>query len=249
MQKNSSKKMGIWLPFTRYGQRELMLLTALMSGAAAAGYHWWPGAPVEVKFLPLALLLVIGGFFRDPPRRIRAGEGVLLAPADGKITDISEVEEPDFIGGRALRIGIFLSVFNVHLNRAPCDGRVAFIDGKPGKFINALKWQAASQENQYNRLGLECPEHPAGKVLVKQITGAIARRIVCACRMGEEVAAGQKFGMIKFGSRTELFIPADAAAAVAVRVGEKVKAGTTVLVKYGVASANRNQAELISSES
>lgn len=179
------------------------------------------------------LVLPVLVFFRDPSRRIPDEPGVLLAPADGKVTDVAEVAENDFIGGAALRIGIFLSVLDVHINRAPCAGRVGYIKARPGKFFNALRVDSASRHNESNCVGLNCTDHPAGKVMVKQITGAIARRIVCDCRIDDELSAGQRFGMIKFGSRTELFAPLDARAEVLVSTGDTVRAGTTLMVRYG----------------
>lgn len=217
---------------TRYGLPEVVyivvgaVLLAIVSGVV------WSAAGVWVPIVVLAAGLAPVAFFRDPERQVPGDKDVLLASADGRITDVTEVSEDEFIHGPAVRIGIFLSVFDVHLNRAPCAGKVAYVQEHPGKCINAMRYGKASAENRANCLGLVCDEHPAGVVMVKQITGAIARRIVCDCQPGERLEAGQRFGMIKFGSRTELFVPVDERAEVMVSVGDVVRAGSTVMVRY-----------------
>jgi phosphatidylserine decarboxylase len=177
-------------------------------------------------------------FFRDPVRKSPEEPDVLLAPADGTITDVELVGNHDFIGGPALRIGIFLSVFNVHINRAPCDVKVESITYRLGKKKNALKAES-SVVNESNDLGLLRTQSPCDRLMVRQISGAIARRIVCAAKCGEVLSGGQKFGMIKFGSRTELFLPMRDSgptdivrAKCLVKPGDKVKAGISVLVRY-----------------
>lgn len=188
----------------------------------------WVG-PVTV-----AAIVTLAGwaFFRDFDRNSPTEPNILISPADGKVTDICEIDEPDFFQGPVLRIGIFLSVFSVHVNRVPCSGKVGYIKEKPGKCLNALRSREASEQNQATCLGLDCPEHPAQKVMVKQITGAIARRIVCATKIGEKLTSGQRYGMIKFGSRTELYIPRNSTAEILVKEGDAVRAGLTRLVSY-----------------
>lgn len=220
------------IPLTRYGLRELILLPILL---AAVGVVFWDFVPAARPWIQIVLgLLLVGGmlFLRDPERSIPQEANILLAPADGKITDIIEVEEDQYIHGPTIRIGIFLSILDVHINRSPCAGRVEHIHEQAGKCINAMRYEAASEENRANNLGLFCKDHPAGKVLVKQITGAIARRIVCKCCIGNELRAGERFGMIKFGSRTELFVPQAENAQVLVNKGDTVRAGSTILVRY-----------------
>ena len=170
-------------------------------------------------------------FFRDPQRRTIQDDAMLLAPADGRIADIETVDEGDFIGGPALRIGIFLSIFNTHINRAPCDVKVEKITYRPGKYLNAMN-RLAGKVNESNNLALVRTSSPQDRLLVRQISGAIARRIVCAAREGQRLAGGERFGMIKFGSRTELYLPASEKIECMVRVGDKVKAGMTPLAKY-----------------
>ena len=220
------------IPFTRYGLRELILLPILL---AAVGVVCWDFLPAARPWIQIVLgLLLVGGmlFFRDPQRSIPAEANILLAPADGKVTDIIELEEDQFLQGPAVRIGIFLSVFDVHINRTPCAGQVEYIHEQPGKCINALRYEEASQKNRANSIGLICTEHPAEKVMIKQITGAIARRIVCACKIGDDLKAGERFGMIKFGSRTELFLPKTNDAQILAKKGDIVRAGKTILVRY-----------------
>lgn len=184
-----------------------------------------------VELVLLALLVWSLMFFRDPRREVPQDDRLLVAPADGKITDIETVNENEFIAGPVLRIGIFLSIFDVHINRAPCRATVETITYRKGKYLNALN-PLSGQQNESNTLILVRTNEPKDRLVVRQISGAIARRIVCAAREGQELAAGEKFGMIKFGSRTELYVPAEANIACLVRVGDRAKAGTTPLVRY-----------------
>ena len=165
-----------------------------------------------------------------------AEKNLLLSPADGRITDIEIVEEKDFIAGTALRIGIFLGIFNAHINRSPCNVRVEKITYKKGRYKNAMNPEAG-RVNESNDLGLIRTDSPNDRLIVRQISGAIARRIVCETRQGQELTGGEKFGMIKFGSRTELYVPAPQGPAregvkCLVKIGDKVKAGLSPVVRY-----------------
>jgi phosphatidylserine decarboxylase len=203
-----------------------------MAAAALLGPALLPRAAVATVEGVLALVLLWSlMFFRDPQRRIVADDALLLAPADGRIADVETVDETEFIGGPALRIGIFLSIFNTHINRAPCGVKVEKITYRPGKYLNAMNRQAG-QVNESNNLALVRTSCPQDRLVVRQISGAIARRIVCAAREGQELAGGERFGMIKFGSRTELYLPVSEQIECVVQVGDKVKAGLTPLVKY-----------------
>jgi phosphatidylserine decarboxylase len=144
------------------------------------------------------------------------------------VTDITTVEEPHVIGGPALRIGIFLSVFDVHVNRAPLDGRITRVRYTEGKFLDA-RHPDAGTANEANLVGFE---GPFGPFAVRQVAGFIARRIVFPLAEGATVARGQRIGMIKFGSRTELFVPASAPVQVEVAVGQRVRGGDTILLRY-----------------
>ena len=185
---------------------------------------------ISIEAVLAAVLVWALMFFRDPERRCPSDANLLLAPADGRITDIEQVRE-DFIDGPALRIGIFLSIFNVHINRAPCNAKVETITYKKGKYINAMNPQSG-RVNESNNLGLVRTDRPEDRLLVRQISGAIARRIVCAAAEGQELTGGEKFGMIKFGSRTELYLPVRENAKCLVKIGDKVRAGLTPLVEY-----------------
>jgi len=207
-----------------YGADEF-LLALLASAAAACALR-----PVNpwLALLPLLPLAVVVWFFRDPERRAPEDLALLVAPADGTVTDIEEVDEPAFIGRKALRIGIFLSPFDVHVNRAPCSGVVRYLDYRAGEFLPAYD-PAAARRNEAVCLGLDA----AGglRILVKQISGVLARRIVCRAQLGDALARGQRYGMIKFGSRTELYVPADAVAVCTVTLGSKVKGGVSACCK------------------
>lgn len=216
------------VPFAKYGYRELIIFSVLFGALAVVTgtLVWWPLAVVFA--IPLCIVV---WFFRDPHRTVPDEEGALVAPADGTITDITEVDDAEFIDGPATRVGIFLSIFSVHVNRAPCAGRVSYIKYHKGKFIAAMR-PGASSGNEANSVGMILPDHNDEKILVKQISGFIARRIVCACREGDELSRGERFGMIKFGSRTELFVPRTLGFDPAVSVGQKVKAGASIVGRF-----------------
>jgi phosphatidylserine decarboxylase len=188
-------------------------------------------AVIALEIVLAVLLIWTLSFFRDPQRSCPSDTNLLLAPADGRITDIETVEEDSFIGSPALRIGIFLSVFDAHINRAPCSVTVQAITYKPGAHRIAAS-PKSSRVNESNDLDLIRTDYPNDKLIVRQISGAVARRIVCKAATGQKIAAGENFGMIKFGSRTELYVPATQNAKCLVRIGDKVKAGLTPLVRY-----------------
>lgn len=170
-------------------------------------------------------------FFRDPHRVVSSDPAALISPADGTVTDIGEVDDPDFPGGRALRISIFLSVFNVHVNRAPRTGKVTAVRYFRGEFLDARHAECA-RRNEQLWLDLEEDGRSSRLVRVKQISGAIARRIVCRLRIGDTIQAGERFGMIKFGSRTEVLLPVDGLLEVQVKVGDQVHGGSTTLGRF-----------------
>ena len=177
------------------------------------------------------LLCLVVYFFRDPPRRVPAGQGVIVSPADGKITEIAYLDHDEFIGGPAVRISIFLSIFNVHLNRAP--GRVAGnCLALCSRRISQRHAPESAERNENTWIGLEEESPPHRRLIVRQISGAIARRIVCNLRPGEVIARGHKFGMIKFGSRTDLILPHTQDLKLEIKVGDRVKAGSTVMGKW-----------------
>jgi len=213
------------IPFARWGLAELQLMGwPLLALTVALAMRWWYLAPLSG-----ALLFLVVYFFRDPPRHGPQTPGQWIAPADGKVTDITPLDHDEFIGGPAVRIGIFLSLLNVHVNRAPWAARVVRLRYSPGKFLSALSPQCAI-ENEYMWIGLEEDAPPYRRFAMRQIAGKVARRIVCDLRPGRSVARGEKFGMIKLGSRTELFVPADSVE-VTVQVGQMLRGGVDVVAR------------------
>ena len=216
------------LRFARWGLAELQLMgwpLVALTILLACTRFWYAAI---VPGVPLCLIVY---FFRDPMRRIPAAAGLLVAPADGKVVEITRVERDEFIGGPAVRIGIFLSIFNVHLNRAPVASRVIALRYSPGAFLDARDPECAFR-NENTWIGLEEQSPPHRRMVIRQISGKIARRIVCDLRPGERLGRGQKIGMIKFGSRTELIIPAAGDLEIEVAVGQGIRAGTTVMARY-----------------
>jgi phosphatidylserine decarboxylase len=162
-------------------------------------------------------------FFRDPERKIPNGESLILSSADGRVILIKPFQNSEFMGKEGTLVSVFMSVFNVHINRVPVSGRVRYVKYNPGKFFPAFK-DKASSENEQTELGLE-NEH--GRIILKQIAGIIARRIVCKVGAGDKVQAGQRLGMIQFGSRVDLFLPEDVE--IKVKLSQKVRAGETIV--------------------
>ena len=223
------------IPLTKYGMPQVVVLPLIVVGIMVIcfflGREFLPVGAVTIIEVVLGVIFIWSlAFFRDPYRRVPDDKNLLLAPADGRVTDI-EVVENQCLGGKALRIGIFLSVFNVHINRAPCGVKVEKIIYKKGRFKDARDPQS-SRVNESNDLQMVRCDNPDEKLLVRQISGAVARRIVCGAVEGGNLAAGQKFGMLKFGSRTELCLPVSPQAQTLVKIGDKVRAGVTLLVRY-----------------
>jgi len=221
------------IPLTRYGRPQVFVFPVSIITAMVICGFLLPanGVMIAIEAVLAGLLVWVLSFFRDPQRAVPTDKNLLLAPADGTITDIETVEENDFLGGPALKIGIFLSIFDAHINRSPCDVRIEKILYKKGHFKNARNLQSG-RTNESNDLYLIRTENPRDKLIVRQISGAIARRIVCQAKEGQNLTGGEKFGMIKFGSRTELYLPLRENAKCLVRPGDKVKAGLTALVRY-----------------
>ncbi len=193
--------------------------------AGAAARRSWPLWIVAFIFTLLTLWVIY--FFRDPERTGPRGEDVVIAPADGRVIQVTDVDEPAFLHGRATRISIFMNVFNVHVNRYPVTGTVRYVHYNPGKFLNAAV-DKASLENEQMSVGIE---HPRGRILVRQIAGLIARRIVTYSREGDSVEQAERMGLIRFGSRVDVFLPAGSE--VSVRVGELTVAGQTAIARLG----------------
>jgi phosphatidylserine decarboxylase len=172
--------------------------------------------------LPLALTLGAAYFFRDPQRELPTDGNFFYSAADGRVLRVEEVDEPRFIKGRALRIATFLSLFDVHVNRSTTQGSVRYVEHVPGGF--AAAWgDDVHEANERNYIGLDTPHGP---VMIVQIAGLVARRIVCHAQVGDELRAGERFGIIKFGSRTDVLVPAGVARPLVV-AGMRVSAGIT----------------------
>ncbi|HCU12247.1 MAG TPA: phosphatidylserine decarboxylase family protein [Gemmatimonadetes bacterium] len=207
--------------------REGLLFIAIAAVVAAGGFgfaisrrSWglWLAA-----FVLLLLALWVAYFFRDPERTGDRGPSLVVAPADGKLIMITDVDEPTFIGGRAIRLSIFMNVFNVHVNRYPVDGVVKYIHYNKGKFLNAAA-EKSSLENEQMSVGVETGRY---RVLIRQIAGLIARRIVTYSKLGEKVKQGDRMGIIRFGSRVDVFLPVGST--VRTKLGDATTAGVTIL--------------------
>lgn len=204
------------MPIAREGWPYILTLLALGAGAVLLRWPW--------VALPLVVLATfVAFFFRDPERRVPVGEGVVVSPADGRVVRIVPAAEGNPIGPGATQLSIFLSIFNVHVNRAPIAGRIADVVYNKGAFLPAFD-DKASLKNEQNRATIE---GPGGRVAFTQIAGLIARRIVFSKKTGDAVAAGERVGLIKFGSRVDVFLPAGTE--LRVQVGEHVAGGETVL--------------------
>ena len=191
----------------------------LLVGTARTGL-WLPAA----LWLPLAFWVV--AFFRDPPRNRVRGDELILAPADGRIVSVIPQDEPEFLRSSSTRVSIFMNVFDVHVNRYPAGGRVAYRRYSRGRFLNAAA-EKASTANEQAAIGLETRY---GRLLVRQIAGLIARRIVTDHQEGREVRQAERLGLIRFGSRVDLFVPASAR--VVVSAGQRARAGETVVAQW-----------------
>lgn len=217
------------MPIAKEGLREIVLSTLVLGGlaAGAALAHWGLAIPFVVVWVWVI------SFFRDPRRERLYQSGDLCSPADGTVTEISELEDYEGMTGPIVRIGIFLSLFNVHVNRSPCNGRVRLVTYKPGAFLDARHPDSGTR-NESNTLVIDPDEPLPGPIEVRQVAGLVARRIICHAKPEDHLSIGQRFGLIKFGSRTELIFARREGTEVLVRVGDKVKAGITILARQGV---------------
>jgi phosphoribosylaminoimidazole-succinocarboxamide synthase len=215
---------GACMNFAREGWSFIIgsFLIAAAVILTAAMRRSWP-----LWLLGFALLIIavwVASFFRDPERTAaEKGERIVISPADGKVVLITEVDEPTFMKGRAKRVSVFMNVFNVHVNRYPVSGVVQYVQATPGKFMNAIA-ESASLENEQTSVGIEAGSN---RILVRQIAGLIARRIHTYSRVGDQAKQGERMGMIRFGSRVDVFLPLDAT--LRVKVGDVAFAGVTVL--------------------
>ena len=200
----------------KFAKDGIPTITFLLLAAAAFAF---------VSAVPAAVTAVLAGlvlwFYRDPDRAVPEGEGLFTSPADGRVVEIAEAEHP--FTGPAVKVGIFMNVFSVHVNRAPCMGRVDYLEYIPGKKIAAFA-PKASEVNERNLVGLSTPHGP---VLMVQIAGLLARRVVCRLRRGEVLEGGQRYGMIRLGSRVDIYLPKDVR--LLIKLGDQVYAGNSSL--------------------
>lgn len=237
------------MTLTRYGIREWG--GGGVVALAALGVCW-----VLAKYVNLYLGLVPGilviaaycflaFFFRNPRRKLPEGDELILSPADGTVRDITVVEDftQEPFNGRALRIGIFLSVLNVHVNRAAADFKVISKHYREGRYLDARSAECVKENEAMTIAGEASAAGSKFPMAIRQISGAIARRIVCPVEPGTEIARGKIYGMIKFGSRTELYLPADDDRfEVQVKVGDKVQSGTSIMVKIRSGNEKKDMA-------
>jgi phosphatidylserine decarboxylase len=200
----------------------LVVFAVCLTAAWLAGMGWWLLLPA----LWAPVVLWVPWFFRDPVRRGPVGQNLVLAPADGRVVAVAETEEPSFVRGPAHKISIFMSVFDVHVNRYPVDGELIYRHYRPGKFVNATL-DKASHDNEQMSLGIQSSRGP---LLVRQIAGLIARRIVTDDREGDPVRQGDRLGIIRFGSRLDTFVPTEAT--VTVKLGDRTRAGITIIAEW-----------------
>jgi phosphatidylserine decarboxylase len=199
----------------------VLTLALWVMAARTSMLGWWIGAA-----LATVLAIWVVAFFRDPERAGQRGEQLILAPADGTVVSIVETDEPSFMNERAVRISIFMNVFNCHVNRYPTDGTVRYRQYNRGKFGHAAA-EKSSLDNEQSSVGLITDK---GKVLIRQIAGLVARRIVTDHSVGTRVHQGERMGMIRFGSRVDLFLPTHTR--VLVHVGDATLVGQTVVAEW-----------------
>ena len=220
------------LRVAKHGRKELIsatLIAAILCAAVGllgwgvSRWFWW------ALVLPVVTWALVVWFFRDPQRKIPPQVGLFVSPADGRITDVTPLGTDGPLGREGVQVGIFMNVFDVHVNRSPCEGRVEKVEHRDGAFLDARD-PGASQRNESTTITMTHrhgdQEYP---VVMRQIAGLIARRIVTDLTVGQSIGRGERIGMIKFGSRVELLLPRELAGEVRVVVGERVKGGQTIL--------------------
>jgi len=203
---------------TLYEARWIFVVLALLALASAFFFPW-------LLLIIVLLTVYVFWFFRDPARVSPDDPNLVVAAADGKVADIVEIDEPEVVHTRQKRVGIFLSVFDVHTNRAPVEGRIIYKESHAGLCLDARHADCTTK----NRAVTWAFENSRGIFVVRQLTGMIARRIVGWSNVGDELKKGERFGMIRFGSRTEVYLPLDAE--VLVKVGDRVTGGTSVIAR------------------
>jgi phosphatidylserine decarboxylase len=207
----------------------IILITTLVLGSINLGVHWLAGDGLLFQLLMLlsiVLYVLVVQFFRNPLRYTHIDPNTIIAPADGKVVVIEEVDEPEYFKDKRRQVSIFMSPLNVHVNRNPIGGQVAYVRYYPGKYLVA--WHPkSSTENERTTVVID---QGGRKVLFRQIAGALARRIIYYVKEGQQVQQGREMGFIRFGSRIDLFLPLDAK--ISVKLGEKTTGGETVIARF-----------------
>lgn len=204
--------------------RDAWFYLAILALLAVLAYWIWPWLVI----LPVILFLFISYFFRNPERDILKDELMIVSPADGIVMDVERVFEDQFLNRESIRVRVFLSIFNVHVNRSPMAGEVVFRSYRKGQMIPAFK-SHASELNEKNYVGIQ---NKRIQILVTQVTGFIARQIVCWVNKGDIIAQGERYGLIKFGSCSEIFVPTNVE--IMVSPGDKVRGGISVIGRVSV---------------
>lgn len=217
------------MPSARQEARRFMLPLRLINALLFVTFYCWPHTwpwTVPLFFIFIILTSFVSFFFRDPERVAPADENIIVAAADGLVVGVEEMEEPDFQLGRMRRVAVFLSVFDVHVNRSPVAGRVKKTIYKAGEFLD-VRHPGSSTRNECLSWLLETPRGP---VAVRQIAGLVARRIVAWSKEGDALDRGERFGMIRFGSRTEVFLPLECT--VLVKPGDRVAGASSPIARW-----------------
>ena len=211
------------MSFAREGLLFIAIAAVIAAGAFGFAIYMRSWGLWLLAFVLLLLALWVAYFFRDPERTGQRGASLVVSPADGKLIMITEVDEPSYIKGPAVRLSIFMNVFNVHVNRYPVDGAVQYVHYNKGKFFNAAA-EKSSLENEQMSVGIASGKY---RILVRQIAGLIARRIVTYSKVGDSVKQGSRMGIIRFGSRVDVFLPV--ATKLRAKLGDATLAGVTIL--------------------
>jgi len=207
----------------------IILYNGILLAGLVCVLFFYPSALVEIlTILAGAAFLFHFFFFRDPDRNIPEGEKIVISPADGKVIKITKIEENNYLHAESIMVSIFMSVFNVHVNRIPISGKVEYLEHKAGQYKAAFE-DSASDLNEQSLIGIKTPY---SKILVKQVAGVLARRIVNILKKGDDVKSGERFGMIKYGSRLDIFLPLSSE--IDVKINDKVKAGETILGTFKI---------------
>ena len=214
-----------WWPFAQGGGATLAFFTAILLVTLLVWSLWSNIFTGILLLLVLLLWLIVLYFFRDPNRVPVDEPGQIIGPGDGTVVAIEKMYEPKYLKKEVIRLSMFLSLTNVHVQRVPLSGRVTVVDYQPGKFLQAFRPEA-SEENEYIAMGLDTPY---GEIVVKQIAGILARRCVNFASVGDDLLTGRRFGLIRFGSRIDLYFPTDAE--ILINIGDPVSGGLTPIAQ------------------